>query len=105
MVGVNWSTFPQSANLASWLRDEIPDVRTHSVNNKHEGVAHHQPGGMATFTCGELVQYIKQKREDFPGLGRWCSSLIYADPKHRTQIVSAYNVGGQTPKGESTIHQ
>jgi hypothetical protein len=86
-VGVNWSTFPRSANLALWFRDKIPDIRTHLANNKHEGVAHHHPGGMATFACGELVQYIKQKREDIHGLGRWCSSLIYANPKHHTQIV------------------
>ena len=44
-VGVNWSTFPASANLASWLRDDIPDVRMHTTHNRHEGVAHYQPGG------------------------------------------------------------
>jgi hypothetical protein len=60
-VGVNWSTFPQSENLASWFRDNISDVRMHTANNKHEGVAHHQPGGMATFACGELVGYINRK--------------------------------------------
>ncbi len=54
-VGVNWSTFPQSANLALWFRDKMPNVRTHIANNKHEGVAYHQPGGMATFARGELV--------------------------------------------------
>jgi hypothetical protein len=104
-VGVNWSTFAQSANLALWFREEIPDVRMHSGNNKHEGVPHHQPGGTATFACGELARYVKQKGDDFCGLGRWCPSLIYANPKHRTPIVSAYNVGRQTPKGESTIYQ
>jgi hypothetical protein len=104
-VGVNWSTFPQSADLASWFRDKIPYVRTHLGNNKHEGAAHHQPGGMATFACGELVRYVKQKGGNFRGLGRWCSSLIYAKPKHCTQIVLTYNVGHQTPKGESTIYQ
>jgi hypothetical protein len=83
-VGVNWSTFPQSANLASWFRDKILNVRMHLANNSHEGVAHHQLGGTATFACGELVRYVKQKGEDFCGLGRWCSSLIYANPKHRT---------------------
>ncbi len=97
-VGVNWSTFPQSANLASWFRDRIPDIRMHTANNKHEGVAHPQPGGTATFTCGQLVRYVKQKGEDLGCLGQWCSSLIYADPKHHTGIVSAYNVGRQTQK-------
>jgi hypothetical protein len=53
----------------------------------------------------ELVQYVKQKGEDFCGLGGWCSSLIFANPKHGTQIVSAYNVGQQNPKGESTMYQ
>ncbi len=54
-VGINWSTFPASANLASWLRDNIPDVRTHAAHNRHEGVAHYQPGGTAAFASGELV--------------------------------------------------
>ncbi len=44
-VGVNWSTFLFSANLASWLRDDIPDIQTHGAHNRHEGVAHYQPGG------------------------------------------------------------
>ncbi len=64
-VGVNWSTFPASANLASWLRDDIPDIRTHAAHNRHEGVGHYQPGGTATFACGELVRYMKQKGDDF----------------------------------------
>ena len=54
-VGVNWSTYPSSANLASWLRDDIPDIRTHSAHNTHEVVSHYQPGGTSTFACGELV--------------------------------------------------
>ncbi len=37
-VWVNWSTFPQSANLASWFRDKIPDVKTHLANNKMRGL-------------------------------------------------------------------
>ena len=54
-VGVNWSTYPSSANLASWLHDDIPDIRTHSAHNTHEVVSHYQPGGTSTFACGELV--------------------------------------------------
>ena len=53
-VGVNWSTYPSSANLASWFKDEIPDMRTHTACNTHEKVSHHQPGGTATFSCREL---------------------------------------------------
>jgi hypothetical protein len=44
-VGINWSTYPSSANLASWFKDEIPDMRTHTAHNTHEKVSHHQPGG------------------------------------------------------------
>ncbi len=104
-VGVNWSTFPSSANLFSWLRDDIPDVRTHTAHNKHEGVGHYQPGGTATFAGGELVRYMKQKGDDFRGLGRWCSTLFYSNPNHRTRVVAAYNVGRQVPKGLKTIYQ
>ena len=104
-VGVNWSSFPASANLASWLRDDIPDIRAHAAHNRNEGVGHYQPGGTATFACGELVRYMKQKGEDFRGLGRWCSTLFYSDPAHRTRVVAAYNVGRQSPKGLKTIFQ
>ncbi len=54
-VGVNWSSSPSSANLASWFRNEIPDITTHTAHNKHENVAHHQPGGTTTFACKELA--------------------------------------------------
>jgi hypothetical protein len=105
-VGINWSTFPASANLASWLRDNIPDVRTHAAHNRHEGVAHYQPRGTTTFASGELVRYMKQKGDDFCGpLGRWCSTLFYSNPAHRTRVVAAYNVGRQSPKGLKTIYQ
>jgi hypothetical protein len=59
-VGVNWSTYPSSANLAPWFKDEIPDMHTHTAHNTHEKVSHHQPGGTATFFCRELVRYAKQ---------------------------------------------
>jgi hypothetical protein len=68
-VGVNWGTFPSSANLASWFWEDIQDMRMHTSHNKHKGVAHHQPGGTATFACMELVRYHKQKGDDFCGLG------------------------------------
>ena len=73
-VVVNWSTFPTLANLASWLRDDIPGVHTHAAHNRHEGVAHYQPRGTATFASGELVRYMKQKGDNFHGLC-WRSSL------------------------------
>ena len=97
--------FPCLANLASWLRDDIPDLQMHAAHNKHEGVAYYQLGGMATFECGELVTYMKQKGDDFGGVGRWCSSLFYSDPKHRTRVVAAYNIGRQSQKGLKTIYQ
>jgi hypothetical protein len=55
-VGVNWSTYPSSANLASWFKYEIPDMHTHTAHNTHEKVSHHQPGGTITFSCRELVR-------------------------------------------------
>jgi hypothetical protein len=48
---------------------------------------------------------MKQKGDDFRGLGRWCSTLFYSDPSHRTRVVAAYNVGRQSPKGLKTIYQ
>ncbi len=68
-VGINWGTFPSSANLTSWFQEDIQDMCMHTSHNKHEGVAHHQPGGTATFACMELVRYHKLKGDDFRGLG------------------------------------
>ncbi len=58
-VRVNWSRYPSSANLASWFR-EIPDIKTNTTINKHENIAHHQPGGTATFVCKELARSAKE---------------------------------------------
>jgi hypothetical protein len=68
-------------------------------------VAHHQQGGTATFACKELVRYAKERTSDYRGLGRWCLTLFYADPNHKFRLVSAYNIGRQRPRGDSTIHQ
>jgi hypothetical protein len=48
---------------------------------------------------------MKHKGDDFRGLGRWCSTLFYSNPMHRTRVVAAYNVGRQSPKGLKTIYQ
>jgi hypothetical protein len=92
-VGVNWSSYPSSANLTSWFQDEIPDITTHTAHNKHENVAHYQLGGTATFACNELACYTKGCTSNHRGLGQWCSTLFYADPNQKFRLVSAYNVG------------
>jgi hypothetical protein len=55
--------------------------------------------------CKELARYVKHKDDNFRGLGRWCSMLMYVDNNHHFRIVSAYNVGRQAPRGDSTIFQ
>ncbi len=50
-VGVNWSSYPFSTNLASWFRNEIPDIKTKTAHNKHKNLAHHQLEGTTTFAC------------------------------------------------------
>ncbi len=55
--------------------------------------------------CKELVRFVKNKGDNFCGLGRWCSMLMYADKNHHFRIVSAFNVGRQAPRGDSTIFQ
>ncbi len=77
----------------------------HTAHNKHKEVAHHQPGGTATFACMELVRYHKQKGDDFRGLGQWCLTVFYADPSHRTHRILTYNVGRHAPRRDSTIYQ
>jgi hypothetical protein len=79
-VGIDWSTYGPSANLASWFCLEVQDVCSHTAHNRYEqGVAHHQPRGMTTFVCKEMARYVKQKGNNFRGLGRWCSMLLYAE--------------------------
>jgi hypothetical protein len=104
-VGINWGTYPSSANLASWFREDIQDMCMHTAHNKHKGVVHQQPGGIATFACMELVRYHKQKGDNFCSLGGWCLTAFYADPSHCTCIISAYNVGRHAPRGDSMIYQ
>jgi hypothetical protein len=104
-VGVNWFSYPSLVNLASWFCDEIQDIRTHTAHNKHENVAYHQPGETATFACKELVRYTKECMSNHRGLGRWCLTLFYANPNYKFRLVSAYNVGRQRPRGDSTIYQ
>ena len=63
-VGVNWSKYPSSANLASWFKESIPDMKTHTAHNRHENIAYHQPGGTATFACRELARYARERTKD-----------------------------------------
>ncbi len=86
------------------LRILVP-IHTHTAHNTHKKVTHHQLGRTATFSCRELVCYIKQRCVDQQGLGRWCSTLFYLGPHHRLWLISAYNVGRQKPRGDSTIYQ
>jgi hypothetical protein len=37
-VGVNWNTYPLLAKLASWIRDDLPDIHTHTAHNTHEKI-------------------------------------------------------------------
>jgi hypothetical protein len=70
-VGIDWSIHSPLANLASWFHLEIQDIRSHTAHNKHkQDIAHHQPGETATVACKELARYVKQKGNDFRGLGR-----------------------------------
>ncbi len=105
-VGIDWSTYGPSANLPSWFCLEVQDLCLHTANNGYkQGVAHHQPGGTAVFISKEMARYVKQKGNNFRGLGRWCSMLLYADKNYRFQFFSAYSVGRQALQGDSTIFQ
>ncbi len=105
-VGIDWSTYGPSANLASWFCLEVQDLCLHTAHNRcKQGVAHHQPGGTATFVCKEMARYVKHKGNNFRGLRRLCSMLLYADKNHRFWNISAYNIGQQAPRGDSTIFQ
>ena len=51
---------------------------------------------------GAMAQYAKSKSKDPRGLGRFCSFVFWANPKHKCRVVVAYNVCNGKPKGLKT---
>ena len=68
-------------------------------------VGRYQPGGCAVLTFGKLHQYARKNGGDFRKLGRVASTVYYANRKHRTRVVTAYNVGSNKPRGLKTNYQ
>ena len=90
-IGTNWSAFPSSYNLASWIRQERACIATTAHNRQddtREGVTlgKHQQGGVGLVAFKELIPYVRKKCHDFRQLGRIASWLIYANPKHQLRV-------------------
>ena len=105
-VGQNWSVVPPSERMASWfrLRTKVKAFTQHNTHDK-VNVGRYQPGGCAVLTFGELHQYARGNCGDFRNLGRVASTVFYANRKHRTRVVTAYNLGDSKPKGLKTNYQ
>ena len=52
-----------------------------------------------------MTQYAKSKSKDPRGLGRFCSFVFWANPRHKCRIVVAYNVCNGKPKDLKTQYQ
>ena len=52
-----------------------------------------------------MTQYAKSKSKDSRGLGRFCSYVFWANPKHKFRVVVAYNFCNGRPKGLKTQYQ
>ncbi len=106
-IGIDWRNLSQSKGLVSWFRTSHDEYRTATAHNTKENVptSIRQQGGFGLFARKELRQYIARSSRDFRGLGRWHSWIIQADPRHRTRMVVAYQVGRSRQQGPRTIYQ
>ena len=92
--------------MGSWFKFRTK-VKAFTQHNTHDkvNVGRYQPGGCAVLTFGELHQYARKNGGDFRKLGRVASTVYYANRKHRTRVVTAYNVGSNKPRGLKTNYQ
>jgi hypothetical protein len=104
-VGVNWSATGYNRNMSSWFRLKNQEIRTHTAHNIHENIEAAQQGGVGQFVCKELASYARETEADFRGLGRWSSWLLYANPSHKTRVITAYNLGNRKSNYLGTIYQ
>ena len=104
-IGINWSSLSYERNMTSWFRLDRREAKTNTAHNTNENFEDAQQGGVAQFVCKELSQYAKETEQDFRGLGRWCSWVIYAHPSHKTRVVTAYNLGPATSNYLGTVYQ
>ena len=59
--------------------NEVEKVRT----------SRHQPGGTVVAVRGAMTQYAKTKSKDERNLGKFCSYVFWATPKHKCRVVVA----------------
>ena len=109
-IGVNWSAFPSSYSLASWIRQDRACVAA-TAHNRHDvlrdgaTLSKHQQGGVGLVAFKELMPCVRKKCQDFRQMGRFLSWVICVNPQHRTRLVVAYGVGRSTPNGLKTVYQ
>ena len=84
--------------------EKIKFVTAHNEYDKAR-TSRHQPGGTAIAVRGAMTQYAKTTSKDNRGLGRFCSYVFWANPKHKCRVVIAHNVCKCKPKGLRTQFQ
>ncbi len=104
-LNYNWATVASLENLASWFCHKEREVRLAAAHNHPETASRHQPGGTGMVCRHKFLQYARKPSNNFQGLGRWCSWLLYYNPTHSTRIVVVYRTGSGKSKGLRTIYQ
>lgn len=103
---VNWSTLSHGRRMKSWFDNLMErEIQVNTAHNIHgPTTAVWQPGGTGMLFTHELLQYSRNKDNDFRGLGRWSSWVLQSNPNHRTRIVVAYCPGNRGNKpGLTTV--
>ena len=104
-LGVNWSTYPRSKNLASWFEIEGKMRCTTSHNVHGPRASHHQQGGTGILLFHEVLEFAKKPCNDFRKLGRWSSFRFQTHDKHVWRLVVGYKIGDGKPEGLKTCYQ
>lgn len=103
---MNWSTLPHDKRMKSWFDNMFErEIQVNTAHNIHgPRTATWQPGGTGMLFTHELLQYAKNRDNDFRGLGRWSSWVLQSNPNHRTRVVVAYCPGKKsTNLGLTTV--
>lgn len=81
---VNWSTLPHNKRMKSWFDNMMErEIQVNTAHNIHAPrTTIWQPGGTGMLFTHELLQYAKNKDNDFRGLGRWSSWVLQSNPTH-----------------------
>ena len=76
-VNINWKVVAKRNSMGMLAKKWFENSRAITANNTlYNTKNHHQQGGVAIITAGEMALRVKHQNKDGRNLGRWCSTLI-----------------------------